>query len=144
VRRSLAALGTRAPRGARGFTLVSAIFLMVVLVILSVSLVTMSSVQHMTAAQQLQTVRATYAARTGVEWAVQQALTNCPVGPTTLAPGGTLSGFTVNVTCTETDHTLPNGTQKYYVVAVTATAGTYGGPDYVSRSIETKVLGPVP
>jgi MSHA biogenesis protein MshP len=127
-----------------GFTLVSAIFLMVVLVVLSVSLVTLSSVQHTTAAQQLQTSRATYAARTGVEWAVQKAQGGCPAGPTTLTPGGTLSGFTVSVTCTATDHTLPGGTQQYYVVDVTATAGTYGGPDYVSRRIQSKVLGPPP
>jgi MSHA biogenesis protein MshP len=133
-------------RAAAGFTLVSAIFLMVVLAVLAVSLVSLSSVQHATTAQMLQTMRAVYAARAGVEWAVRQAQTvaGCPVGPTPIALGGALNGFAVSVTCTRTEHTLAAGSQPYYVVDVTATGGAYGGPDYVSRRVQTKVLGPEP
>ena len=129
----------------RGFTLVSAIFLMVVLVILGVSLVSMTTVQHTTSAQLLQTVRASYATRAGVEWAVAAAgVAGCPAGPTTLAPGGALSGFTISLTCTRTDHDLPTGLQPYYVVDVTAQSGAYGSPDYVLRRAQSKLLGPVP
>jgi MSHA biogenesis protein MshP len=131
---------------ARGFSLVSAIFLMVVLVILGVSLVTMSSVQHTTTAQQLQTVRASHATRMGVEWAVASANTpaGCPAGTTSLTPGGALAGFTVMVTCTRTTHTLAAGPQLFYVVDVAAQSGVYGSPDFVSRRAQTKVLGPAP
>ena len=136
----------------RGFTLVSAIFLMVVLVVLSVSLVTMSSVAHTTSAQQIQSVRGNYAARAGVEWAVNQAgvagAGACPA--TTFTPGGALSSFTVTVTCSSSTHTVPQNSggalydQRFFVFDVTATAGTYGGPDYVLRKAQAKVLGALP
>jgi MSHA biogenesis protein MshP len=133
---------------AGGFSLVSAIFMMVVLVILGVSLVTISSVQQTTAAQMLQVVRANYAARAGAEWAAAQANSGgwCP-GPaypaeTTFTLPVPLSGFTVTVSCTRTVHTLDTVTRQYFVVDVTATSGVYGSVDYVRRKLRTKVLGP--
>lgn len=125
---------------AAGFSLVSAIFLMVVLAILGVSLVSLSAVQHATAAQQLQTVRANYAARAGVEWAARQAAAGACAG-TTFTPGGTLTAFTVTVACTPSTHDLGGGTQLYYLVDVTAQAGAYGSPDFVARRVQAKVLG---
>jgi len=130
-----------------GFSLVSAIFLMVVLVILGVSLVTISSIQHTTTAQQLQVARANYAVRAGAEWAATQAGTGvwCP-GPTetTFTLPAPLDGFTVTVSCKRTDHAVGAATQQYFVVDVTATSGFYGGPDYVRRRLRTKMLGPLP
>ena len=141
----------RAVRTQSGFTLVSAIFVMVVLAVLSVSLVTISSVAHTTSAQHIQSVRANYAVRTGIEWATARAATGCPAGTTSFTPGGTLAGFTVKVTCTQTSHVLPtvnvalaSATQLYYVADVTATSGAYGGTDYVLRKAQSKILGPVP
>lgn len=126
--------------GSSGFTLVSAIFLMVVLVVLGASLVTLGSVQHTTSAQQLQSVRAYYAARTGVEWAVARASTGCPAG--TLEPlGGTLASFTVTVTCTSSNHDLGGVVTPYHMVEVTATSGNYEGTDYVSRRVQAKLMG---
>lgn len=133
-----------------GFTLVSAIFLLVVLVTLSISLVTISAVQHTTSAQYLQSVRAGYAVRAGLEWAVAKSATSCPASATTLALGGTLSPFSVSVLCTQTSHTQPatsaaaaTSTQVYYVADVTAIAGAYGSTDYVLRKGQGKILGPV-
>lgn len=130
---------------ARGFTLVSAIFLMVVLVVLAASLVTLGSVQHTTSAQMLQTVRAHYAARAGIEWAIGTAgATGCVSAPP-FALGGALSGFSVTVTCTRTDHPIGAATpQAYYRVDVLAVGGAYGTPDFVRRQAQAKVLGPVP
>lgn len=125
----------------RGFTLVSAVFLTVVLVALGVSLMTLSSVQHTTSAQQIQAARAGYAVRTGVEWAIWMAANGggCPGGPTTFSPGGTLASFTVSVTCLAATHDVADGSQAYYVVNVTAQSGTYGLPDYVQRRSQVKV-----
>ena len=132
------------PRRARGFSLVSAIFLMVVLVILGVSLVTISSVQHTTAAQLLQSARANYAARAGAEWVAAQPGTWCAAGPYPMESSFVLpapmSGFTVAVSCTRTSHTLESATRQYFVVDVTATSGVYGSVDYVRRQLRTKVL----
>jgi MSHA biogenesis protein MshP len=141
-------LRTPAAHAAGGFSLVSAIFLMVVLVILGVSLVTISSVQHTTTAQQLQAARANYAARAGAEWAAYQAGlgTYCP-GPgypmvTNFTLPAPLDAFAASVSCTRTSHSLDSGTKDYFVVDVTVTSGAYGGPDYVRRRVRTKVLGP--
>jgi MSHA biogenesis protein MshP len=136
----------RAQRRAAGFTLVSAIFLMVVLAVLAVSLVSLGTVQHITSAQMLQSVRANYAARAGVEWAIATAKTpgGCVSGPA-FTPGGALGAFTVTVTCTRTDHAVGAATpQAYYLVDVLAVGGTYGTPDFVRRHAEAKVLGPIP
>ena len=130
---------------ARGFSLVSAIFMMVVLVILGTSLVTISSVQQTAAAQMLQAVRANYAARAGAEWAATQA-----GGGAWCAAPATISfalpppsaGFTVEVSCARADHAVSASTLQYFVVDVTATSGVYGSPDYVRRRLRTKVTGP--
>lgn len=128
-------------RRARGFTLVSAVFLTVVLVALGVSLMTLSSVQHTTSAQQVQAARAGYAVRAGIEWAVAQAATpaGCPAGPTSFTPGGSLHSFTVTVTCAQATHDVAGAAQPYYVVDVTAQSGAYGSPDYVQRRGQAKV-----
>ncbi len=129
-----------------GFSLVSAIFLMVVLVILGTSLVTISSVQQTTSAQLLQATRASYAARLGAEWAAAQADGGawCP-GPwpqtTTFTPPAPLDGFTISVACTRSTHALDGASQQYFDVEVTATSGVYGSPDYVRRKLRIKVLG---
>ena len=136
-------------RRSRGFSLVSAIFLMVVLVILGTSLVTISSVQQTTAAQMLQALRANYAARAGAEWAASQAATGawCP-GPypqtTAFNLPAPLDGFAASVECTRTTHTLDGDAQQTFDVEVTVSSGTYGNPDYVRRKLRTKVLGPLP
>lgn len=135
--------------GERGFSLVSAIFLMVVLVILGTSLVTISSVQQTTAAQMLQALRANYAARAGAEWAAAQASTGtwCP-GPwpqtTAFTLTAPLDGFAASVECTRTTHTLDGAAQQAFDVEVTVTSGAYGSPDYVRRKLRAKVLGPLP
>jgi MSHA biogenesis protein MshP len=140
---------SRPTRRQRGFSLVSAIFLMVVLVILGVSMVTISSVQQTTTAQLLQVARANYAARAGAEWVASQAAGGAwcpgPSYPMTLTPftlPAPLSSFTIEVSCTRTTHTLEGVPRQYFVADVTASSGQYNGPDYVRRKVRTKVFGP--
>lgn len=139
---------TGASRGARGFSLVSAIFLMVVLVVLGASLVTISGVQQTTTAQALQSVRATYAARAGAQWVGAQDLDSWCPGPaypmsTSFTLPAPLAGFTVTIECERSLHLLEaNPAKKYVIVDITATSGTYGGPDYVRRKLRTKVIQP--
>lgn len=131
-----------------GFSLVSAIFMMVVLVILGVSLVTISSIQQTTSVQLLQAMRAGYAARAGAEWAASRAASGtwCP-GPaypetTTFTLPAPLDSFTATVACTRTTHTLDSASQQAFIVEVTVSSGAYGGTDYVRRVLRTRVLGP--
>lgn len=129
------------PNRQRGFTLVSAIFLMVVLVILASSLVTLAAVQQVSSAQQLQALRADQAARAGIEWALGRIATGaCPPGPTTLAPGGALAGFGVSVRCAAATHLLADGaTQVHYTVDSVASYGAYGSVDYVRRHVQARL-----
>ena len=139
-------LRTAGPHRAAGFSLVSAIFLMVVLVVLGASLVTISGVQQTTTAQALQSVRANYAARAGAQWVGAQDLdTWCP-GPgypmsTNFTLPAPLDGFDIEIECERSSHLLEVlPATKYFIVEVTATSGTYGGPDYVRRKLRTKVI----
>jgi MSHA biogenesis protein MshP len=93
-------------RKASGFSLVSAIFLLVVLAALGVAMVTISTVQHQSSGLDVQGTRAYQAARAGIEWGVYQrqkvpAYCGAAVANNIALPVGTsLSGFTVTVVCT--------------------------------------------
>ena len=145
-------------RASRGFALPTAIFLLVVLAALGAFMLTMSSVQHTTAAQDVQGTRAYQAARTGMEWGIYQimkpendnynktagfetphacagAMTGSPL--TTL--GGTLAGFSVAVSCTQTTHDEGGNTIRVYQVTSTASYGQTGTVGYVERQITATV-----
>ncbi len=99
------------PSAQRGFAIVSAIFLLVVLGALGAFMVTLSTVQHTTSTQDMQGARAYQAARAGIEWGAYQVLTPehanpvgvpyvCPVAATALNTlAGSLAGFSVTVLC---------------------------------------------
>ena len=127
---------------APGFALVSALFLIVILSVLGAFLVDMVAVQHATPAMRVQGSRADYAARSGMAWAVSRAIGAgaCPnIG---FVPGGVgLQGFTVTVRCTSSVHDLSGQATPYYVIDVSAQSGTFGGPDFVARSLQAKVGG---
>ena len=128
------------PRRQRGFALVVAIFLLVVLASLGVYIVKVSGVQHATVNIALLGSRAFEAARTGIEWGAFQALDSgaCTTTTLNLTEGG-LAGFDVDVTCTVTSHTETGTTFNLYVIDVEARAGVYGNPDYVSRRMQATV-----
>lgn len=115
----------------RGFSLVTAIFLLVVLSALGAFMVVFTGQQQTTLQVDVLGVRAYYAARAGTEWALYRALdpdnnigpppafAACPSG-TINTLGGSLSPFTVVVTCTSSDHT--ESTRNIRVYEITATA----------------------
>src|SRR5512141_963987 len=91
-----------------GFSLVSAIFLLVVMAFLGAAMVTFSANQQKSAAMDVMGSRAYQAARAGVEYGAYQVLRVDPAvcaGATILPAGtlaGTLGGFVVVVTCVAT------------------------------------------
>lgn len=129
---------------ARGFALLSALVLIVVLSALGGYLVNLVAVQHATPALRVQAARADYAARSGMAWAVRKAVTtgSCAASTSFALSGGTLGGYTVTARCTRLDHDI-GGTAAlpYFVIDVSAQSGTFGGPDFVSRSLQAKVAG---
>jgi MSHA biogenesis protein MshP len=106
----------------RGFSLPTAIFLLVILALLGAFMISLSSTQNVTSAQDVQGSRAYQAARGGMEWALYNLklpATACPASPTTL----TIDGFTVTVTCSLATHDEGGTTRYIYFVASTASAG---------------------
>ncbi|CAD5370281.1 Agglutinin biogenesis protein MshP [Rubrivivax sp. A210] len=94
---------------ARGFTLISALFLVVVLAALGAALASISLRQHLGSAAEIETARALQAARAGLEWAAFQVLRN--PAPPAAAPAcfaatsfalAAFPGFTITVSCTRT------------------------------------------
>jgi MSHA biogenesis protein MshP len=125
----------------RGFSLVSAVFLLVVLAGLGVYAVRLNTLQQQTVTAGLRAAQAFQAARTGVAWGAYRALNGgaCDASTTLNLTEGAASGFRVTVQCTQRTHTEGAGSVHVYVFDVRAEAGTYGGADYVSRRLQTKI-----
>ncbi len=131
----------------RGFGLPSAIFLLVVLAFLGMTMMTFSTVQQQTAAMDVLGSRAYQAARAGIEWAaynVAQSTASSPAACATTIPagslGGTLAPFAVNVNCAAASYVEGGSTIWVYGVSSVATAGgSPGDQDYVERVISVKL-----
>jgi MSHA biogenesis protein MshP len=129
----------------KGFSIVSAIFLLVVLAFLGAAMVTFSTNQQQSAAMDVMGVRAYQAARTGVEWGAYQVLRgggaaacNGVLPPATFA-GTSLNGFAVAVVCVPSAASEAAGTVTIYDLTSTATRGAVGQPDYVERVIQVSI-----
>jgi len=135
-----------------GFSLVSAIFLLVVIAALGTFAVTLSTTQQQSQALDVLGARAYQAARAGIEWGAYQVLpnsaaayaTSCrpPTGAASqvISPlAGTLSPFTVTVGCTATAHSEAAATVTVYQLTSTATQGTVATPDYVERQMSVTI-----
>lgn len=124
----------------RGFSLVPALFLLVVLAALGAVAVRLTAVEHQTVVLAMQSTRAYAAAQTGIEWSAYQAITNgsCASSTLSLTEGG-LTGFTVDTSCAATSHAEGAATTNVYVLEAFAYSGIYGTPDYVSRRVRATV-----
>jgi MSHA biogenesis protein MshP len=128
------------PKRQTGFSLMSAIFLLVVLAGLGVYAVRLNTLQQQTVTAGLRAAQAFHAARSGVAWGAYRALNGGFCGSTTLnLTEGATAGFRVTVQCSQSTHTEGSSTVRVFVFDVRAEAGAYGGPDYVSRRLQTKL-----
>lgn len=135
-----------------GFSIVSAIFLLVVLAFLGTAMMIFSTTQHQTAAMDVMGTRAYQAARAGIEWGAYQVLpgsaaafaTACRAAPVSsvLATGslaGTLAGFEVTVNCVASAHSDAAATVTMYQLRSTATQGQVGTSSYVERELQVSI-----
>jgi MSHA biogenesis protein MshP len=127
-------------RQQHGFSLVPALFLLIVLAVLGAVAVRLSATQAQTVVLAMQSSRAYAAAQAGIEWSAYDAVVNgsCTGGTLALTEAG-LSGFSVDTSCSSTTHTEGSNTIHVFVIESFARAGVYGTPDYVSRRIRTTV-----
>lgn len=118
-----------------GFTLVQAVFVLVVLSLLGVAMMRLSAVQSSTGVFALQGARAYQAARSGLEWGAARARAGNSCDGVM-----TVGGFAVTVNCSSEQFTEgPIGPYDVYRISATATFGNFGSPDFVSRRAEMKV-----
>ncbi len=93
-----------APRQ-RGFSLVTAIFLLVVLMALGAFIMNIMGLASSASNLDVLGARAYQAARAGIEWGAYQSLRGAGCTPSTtltFPPGSTLGSFTAVVTCSST------------------------------------------
>jgi len=135
-------------RRQRGLSIVTAIFLLVVLALLGAFMLSVTGLQQSSLQLDVQGVRAYQAARAGIEWGAWQALDpnhalnpitcspvvlpSCPASPTNLSGlAGSLSPFTVTVTCSATVNaptTEGNRNVGAYQIIATACNQPVAGP----------------
>jgi MSHA biogenesis protein MshP len=162
-------LPERPPRVAivrqRAFSTVAAIFLLVVLTLLGALIASVTGLQQAGGQLDILGVRAYHGARAGMEWGARAVLDpahslnpascspvvmpGCPVSPTHLSGlGGSLAGFTVSVTCTQTaDTTEGNRNVRVFGIVATACNQPSGGAcpnpapgeGYVERQIQASI-----
>lgn len=138
----------------QGFSLVTAIFLLVVLAALGALMTTFLGLQQQSSALDVLGSRAYQAARAGVEWSAFQITKSgvtggafaaaCQAGPTSapVSMPGTLSEFGVNVQCSAASSVEGAGAVWVYDIVATASGvngATPGKADYAEREIRASI-----
>lgn len=121
-----------------GFTIVQAVFILVVLGMLGAYMVTMSTVQQATSSQALMQARAYQAARAGLEWGIYRIVEDDVDSESETFDVGNCSvtvawesGFPYDEAGQPTRH--------IYNIVSTASFASLGSPDYVSRTLEVTI-----
>lgn len=128
-----------------GFSLVTAIFLIVVIALIAGFMVTIGSVQKTSSGFAIVGSRANFAAVSAVEWAAHHVLNvgggpTCFASPTTFTVSGGASGnFDVTLNCVETSVTEATTTYSVFDIDAIAEFGTSGQDDYFSRTITASI-----
>lgn len=148
---------TSPERRSAGFTMVSVIFIVVVLAALGAAIASVSTRQHLGSAAEVESARAMQAARAGLEWAAFQVLRS--PAPPAAAPGcfGTtsftaagLGSYTITVSCNRTAGTDGSTAMVFYQLTANAcntpTSGSCPntaaspGTTYVERQLAWTVM----
>jgi MSHA biogenesis protein MshP len=125
---------TSPERRSAGFTLVSVLFIVVVLAALGAAITQVSTRQHLGSAAEVESARALQAARAGLEWAAFQVLRN--PAPPAAAPAcfGTasfnaagLTNYTITVSCNRTAGTDGSTALAFYQLTANACNAPSGG-----------------
>ena len=125
----------RIPRE-RGFSIVAAIFLIVVVAMIAGYAVTIGSVQQADTTSALLAARADAAASSGLEWGIARVTRDnaCPAATTNFSPAGaTSSAFNVSVACSSSAITEGATTYALFTITATATFSSVGTEDYTRR-----------
>ncbi len=133
------------PFRSSGAAILSAIFLIVVLAALGASMASLTSVQHDTEAKSILAARVYYGAKSGLEWGIQQTISD-PAPPARCAPSTPVTlgapvfqGVTVTVTCAAARYGGTGAPFTYYLVSIATVGSGPGGLGYAERRMEATV-----
>lgn len=127
----------------RGFALIAALALLVVLGSAGAMMLRMTSIQQAGGTTTILGARAEWAARSGVDWAIHRAvaLGDCPSPTSTLnLAEGVLVGFRVVVRCTATRHFEGSDVRTSLRITSEAAFGVLGSRDFVYREIQASAV----
>lgn len=130
----------------RGFALISAVLLLLLLAGLGTFMLTMSGVQNATITQSAISSRVYYGARSGLEWATHQAVAPalgdsvCAASTAFTAPPEGLDGVSITVECTRLRYCNNQNCTKetsYFRISSTASYGVPGDWNYAERKLSS-------
>lgn len=121
----------------KGFTLVVAVFVLVILSLLAVSMINITAISKATLINAIQGNRAYYAARSGLEWQVYKIENEreCPADSVINLNQGAFPGFEVNVTCTKEEFLEDPYIIKIFTLTSKSSSGSFGNENYTSREV---------
>ncbi|MBS3955114.1 MAG: hypothetical protein KGZ88_19350 [Methylomicrobium sp.] len=126
-----------------GFSLVMAVFILVVLGLLAAYMARMSSVQHATVLHALQSARAYQAARAGLGWSVARLLMNGDCKSVTAQSPlsfDEMPGFTVSIRCSSRSFIEGDTEPVVYQLNALSEYGDYQSPDYAARELAVSIV----
>ncbi|MFW6414856.1 MAG: hypothetical protein ACOCZ2_00945 [Thermodesulfobacteriota bacterium] len=125
-----------------GFTLVQAIFIIVVLGLLGGVMVKMFGVQSRTTTLSHQGIRAYYATKSALEWGTNQTLSDNDCTTVNNAGGWRIGKFNVGVNCTNQTYHVGKDKVNWFRLTANATSRYAGpeSPDYVSRTLTMQIV----
>lgn len=125
----------------RGFSLVMAIFILVVLGLLGGYMARLMAVEVAASNDALQGARAYQAARAGIEWALARINGGgacADVNAQTAMTFTGLDGFSVTLTCSSVSDAEADQMLVIYQINALAQSGVYGSLDYWARELEIR------
>ncbi|TWI69444.1 MSHA biogenesis protein MshP [Pseudoduganella lurida] len=136
-------------RRSRGVSIITAIFLLVILSALGAAIVTVSTTQQQSSAIDLVGTRAYEAARTGIEYGLYRYLLAGTCAGGSMTAPGTLAAMTVTLTCVQNTNTMADGVTKLTQTRIVSTAcnqpangncpNAAPGADYVQRVVQVEL-----
>lgn len=127
----------------QGFSLVMAIFVLVVLGLLGGYMVRMAGVQLSTFNQTLLGARAYQAAHAGIEWGIARISNggNCAdVNAQTAMSFAGLNGFSVRLSCSSQSYSEADQHPTVYRINALSRFGGYSSSEYVARELEVSMV----
>lgn len=127
----------------QGFSLVMAIFILVVVGLLGGYMLRLSGVQLQTFNQGLQGARAYQAAHAGIEWSIGRIANggNCAdISAQSAMSFAGLNGFSVRMSCSSQSYSEAERNLTVYRIGALSQFSSYTSSDYVARQLEVTLV----